>query len=257
MKKRNGFTLIELLVVIAIIAILAAILFPVFARARENARRSSCQSNLKQLALAWTQYTQDYDEKAVPSGLLGVDSAALGNGTPMWHGFVRYTGAASDRDVYDPQRSPMWPYMKNVQFQGCASSTHTDNATTFWGLNDYGYNYAYIGGYGDYLQTNSSASANYANMTKTPASLAQISMPTETILFGDSARNGSRYPWLFPPSTDRDTLHARHLTTTNVAFVDGHVKAMRLRITSERYQVGELVRGTATNTDEYYSGTGS
>ena len=61
--EKSGFTLIELLVVIAIIAILAAILFPVFARARENARRSSCQSNLKQLGLGFAQYTQDYDER--------------------------------------------------------------------------------------------------------------------------------------------------------------------------------------------------
>jgi len=61
--RKSGFTLIELLVVIAIIAILAAILFPVFARARENARRSSCQSNEKQIALGFKQYTQDYDEK--------------------------------------------------------------------------------------------------------------------------------------------------------------------------------------------------
>ena len=61
--KKKGFTLIELLVVIAIIAILAAILFPVFARARENARRASCQSNLKQISLGVMQYTQDYDER--------------------------------------------------------------------------------------------------------------------------------------------------------------------------------------------------
>ncbi len=61
MRKR-GFTLIELLVVIAIIAILAAILFPVFAKAREKARQSSCQSNLKQIGLAHLQYVQDYDE---------------------------------------------------------------------------------------------------------------------------------------------------------------------------------------------------
>src|SRR5450755_3568353 len=59
---RPGFTLIELLVVIAIIAILAAILFPVFARARENAKRASCQSNLKQIGLGFLQYAQDYDE---------------------------------------------------------------------------------------------------------------------------------------------------------------------------------------------------
>lgn len=60
--KEKGFTLIELLVVIAIIAILAAILFPVFARAREKARQTSCLSNLKQLALGVLMYTQDYDE---------------------------------------------------------------------------------------------------------------------------------------------------------------------------------------------------
>src|SRR6188472_4028670 len=72
MTYKSGFTLIELLVVIAIIAILASILFPVFARARENARRSSCQSNLKQIGLGIMQYTQDYDEKYPefnPSGL--------------------------------------------------------------------------------------------------------------------------------------------------------------------------------------------
>src|SRR3954451_12245993 len=61
-RARRAFTLIELLVVISIIAILAAILFPVFARARENARRSSCQSNLKQISLGIIQYVQDYDE---------------------------------------------------------------------------------------------------------------------------------------------------------------------------------------------------
>lgn len=75
-RTKQGFTLIELLVVIAIIAILAAILFPVFGRARENARRSSCQSNLKQIGLSLAQYTQDYDERLVPAG---GDS-----GSPSW-----------------------------------------------------------------------------------------------------------------------------------------------------------------------------
>ena len=62
-QKYSGFTLIELLIVIAIVAILAAILFPAFARARENARRASCQSNLKQIGLGLAQYIQDYDER--------------------------------------------------------------------------------------------------------------------------------------------------------------------------------------------------
>jgi prepilin-type N-terminal cleavage/methylation domain-containing protein len=81
LKRRSrgigGFTLIELLVVIAIIAILAAILFPVFARARENARRASCQSNLKQIGLGIMQYTQDYDERMPPTQANNVMVALL------------------------------------------------------------------------------------------------------------------------------------------------------------------------------------
>lgn len=79
--KRTGFTLIELLVVIAIIAILAAILFPVFARAREKARQSSCLSNQKQIGLAILMYNQDYDERviqwriAVPVGTPGAEGS--------------------------------------------------------------------------------------------------------------------------------------------------------------------------------------
>jgi prepilin-type N-terminal cleavage/methylation domain-containing protein/prepilin-type processing-associated H-X9-DG protein len=76
MRKQNGFTLIELLVVIAIIAILAAILFPVFAKARAKARQTSCLSNGKQIILSWQMYTQDYDELVVPYSTTGCSGGA-------------------------------------------------------------------------------------------------------------------------------------------------------------------------------------
>src|SRR5881396_2310328 len=69
-NKGSGFTLIELLVVIAIIAILAAILFPVFAQARESARAISCLSNMKQIGVAMTMYAQDYDERFAPERIV-------------------------------------------------------------------------------------------------------------------------------------------------------------------------------------------
>lgn len=98
-KFRKGFTLIELLVVIAIIAILAAILFPVFSRARENARRASCISNLKQIGLGIMMYTQDYDEQ------LPYDDYSWG-GTGKLHW---------DEEIF--------PYVKNVQLFTCPSAS--------------------------------------------------------------------------------------------------------------------------------------
>lgn len=100
MQRRTGFTLIELLVVIAIIAILAAILFPVFAKAREQARKTSCLSNLKQLGLGVTQYLQDYDEK-FPFGNNWADLTNFTNGYG-WGAQVA-------------------PYIKNTQIFVCPS----------------------------------------------------------------------------------------------------------------------------------------
>ena len=102
--KRKGFTLIELLVVIAIIAILAAILFPVFARAREKARQASCQSNLKQIAIACSMYNGDYDQTTpyLNRGP-GTETDAWVNGTPVPSSTNKYTWAVAFQ-----------PYVKNA-----------------------------------------------------------------------------------------------------------------------------------------------
>ena len=87
-QNRSAFTLVELLVVIAVVAILAALLFPVFARARENARRTSCQSNLKQLSLAATLYSQDYDEH-FPLGLSPTGAGTFASSFDLLQPYVK------------------------------------------------------------------------------------------------------------------------------------------------------------------------
>ena len=111
--RRRGFTLIELLVVIAIIAILAAILFPVFARAREKARQTSCLSNVKQIMLGVMMYAQDYDETLIPGcRLMPAENV-------YWH------------QVLDP-------YLKNAQIKVCPSMK--DHAQGYgWNYQEFGY----------------------------------------------------------------------------------------------------------------------
>ena len=106
--RRGGFTLIELLVVIAIIAILAAILFPVFAKAREKARQTSCLSNVKQIMLGVQMYAQDYDER-------------LPEGTSYWES--PWNTGATDAG---PWYALIDPYVKNTQVYICPSQRHTE-----------------------------------------------------------------------------------------------------------------------------------
>ncbi len=113
-STKKGFTLIELLVVIAIIAILAAILFPVFAQAREKARQISCVSNLKQLGLAITQYIEDYDEEMVPKGTVWADSWSTTPGAPV------------------PWEVLIAPYVKNGAHYGSATGDTNYAGSVFW-----------------------------------------------------------------------------------------------------------------------------
>ncbi len=254
--KCSAFTLIELLVVIAIIAILAAILFPVFAQAREKARQASCQSNLKQLTLAWMQYTQDYDEGAVPT--YWTSGSGADTVYHFYHGSGKYAGD------FDYTVSPMWAYMKNATFTGCPSFTGTQ---ADYGMTDYGYNMAYVGGNGPgHTTTRFTSSPNHSRMTQDPVNIAKIAAPAQTFLFGETVMTGptymQRWPWMYPPSLGNSlgAIHFRHSEIANMAFVDGHVKAMKLNVLSSKEQ-GQMrgnITGNSANllSDEMWNGTG-
>jgi prepilin-type N-terminal cleavage/methylation domain-containing protein/prepilin-type processing-associated H-X9-DG protein len=216
MKKQRAFTLIELLVVIAIIAILAAILFPVFARAREAARATACKSNLKQIITAATMYSQDYDEYIIAS-CMGTSCAA-----GYWVQHIQ-------------------PYIKNAGVMKCPSTTGYDPND---GVNSgYGHHHGMFGWAGTGIRA-----------------MADVQSPAETILFADRGtddlnRNGGidwtkyeanpdqDYPAnigpgnvlrFYPqspggtsPCCQTQTIVARHSGLCNIAFLDGHVKAMK------------------------------
>ncbi len=136
MEQRRGFTLIELLVVIAIIAILAAILFPVFAQARESARKTSCLSNLKQLGLGLMMYVQDYDE-VYPNATRGSNPNGSWGPTDAWSGsriFVWGMGIS--------------PYVKNTGIFWCPDFRSRWPQVEQWATSDPSYYYGQAVGYG-------------------------------------------------------------------------------------------------------------
>ena len=258
--KKRAFTLIELLVVIAIISILAAILFPVFARARENARKASCASNLKQLGLAVLMYSQDYDEKLAPpflpvSGGGNRGYTLTGGGPGGGNVSVRWFGGWVGSTFYR-EYGFYWSYMKNADIAGCAS-LDMDGLRAQYGPTDYAYN--------DYVYG---------------ASQAAFKNPTETILIFDAGRisggDVDRVPWGYPPSASistfvlpdgagtfsnqQPTFHARHNGMGNIVWLDGHVKPMRATLVDtpaasadlrSSNEIGVVMKPGTTDPDEY------
>lgn len=211
----RGFTLIELLVVIAIIAILAAILFPVFGRARENARRSSCQSNLKQIGLGLLQYTQDYDEKFVPAGR-----------------------NVMDRDFNLPWAENIQPYMKSKQVFNCPSNEKdlpmANSSQTARITSEYIANGNSRGVNGSLPWPRPLDNENPVTGAIMSRSIAEADDPSRTIVVVEYYRRNS------PPATigfrpalgstsegNGQLWPTNHLGTSNYLFIDGHVKALK------------------------------
>jgi prepilin-type N-terminal cleavage/methylation domain-containing protein/prepilin-type processing-associated H-X9-DG protein len=237
MKYKKGFTLIELLVVIAVIAILAAILFPVFARARENARRSSCMSNLKQQGLAMIMYAQDYDEHLTPLSLSNT-------------GIVLPDGSTHSTALWFQM---LYPYMKNIQIMNCPSeSSVVWTSGSYTGAIPYGYNYT-----APTWVCSSNCGVNMGPQDQSGASLAAIDDASGTIMITDS-----KYYYSLPGSTARTPENAdgsacvapsyssskctaaRHLDTVNTLFVDGHVKSLQWQT---------IMGGTGLNVYRYWT----
>jgi len=205
--RSSGFTLIELLVVIAIIAILAAILFPVFARARENARRASCMSNLKQIGLGMMMYVQDYDGKYFLR-TYSSDGAGKITGTiySYWSPRPKVGGG------YYPW--VLEPYVKSTQLFVCPS-----NSTAYQ-------SYAYNG---------APATAQYTE--------SMIDEPSQMLAIVDDqfgggiayTPDGTGWSSNFCQTYDvpggtcpaDQQFYGRHLEGVNIAFMDGHVKWLK------------------------------
>jgi prepilin-type N-terminal cleavage/methylation domain-containing protein/prepilin-type processing-associated H-X9-DG protein len=199
LSRRKGFTLIELLVVIAIIAILAAILFPVFARARENARRSSCQSNLKQIGLGIMQYTQDYDEK-MPNYSFDYSN------TLMWQMVIQ-------------------PYVKSTQLFSCPSNQNTTDVEGTQPPKILAHYVGNIHGCGTQpWATGSTCGGVFGARFSGGVALADIQNPASTLAVVENAAGSMIYP---EESWSTDRLFVGHLQTSNYLYADGHVKALR------------------------------
>jgi len=198
--------LIELLVVIAIIAILAAILFPAFARARENARKTSCLSNLKQIGLGVMQYTQDYDEQ-LPGATDGDTT-----GKNQLGGWMYYTGFGRPA-AFVPSNGSLYPYVKSSQIFVCPSDSLGQTAGNSYAIN---------------------ACVTALDRTATPGfkfkpglAMAAFQDTTQWMLLseeGGSTAGQDTTDDGYISIVAGNTLAQRHFEGSNILFMDGHAK---------------------------------
>jgi len=226
-RKRSAFTLIELLVVIAIIAILAAILFPVFAQAREAARKASCQSNLKQLGMAFSMYRNDYDQQWPQNGQGGATdggtqdclSETTRSGWRGWAGNCIYSYVKNDA-VY---RCPSDPNKNWNVSEANVCGTAPIAGKTF--LESYCFNY--LGVYGGTGNTGN-------NMPGMAGSESAAIKPADMAIMWDSANHWADFNGGFFGRDITQYIDAKnpnyghwHNGAANFLFLDGHVKTQR------------------------------
>ena len=212
----NGFTLIELLVVIAIIALLAAILFPVFARARENARKTSCLNNEKQIALGFLQYAQDYDE-TLPTSTDG----GAGDGENKVGGWVFYSVFGGTNGRFDVTRGSIYPYVKSTQVYICPSDTFGRRTGNSFAVSACMVASAKVSGY------------------RLGRALSDFDSTSMWMMLGEETAGGSTDDGYMSTT---NSFTPRHFDGTTVAFLDGHAKWIRVgangRLTPVDYQFG-------------------
>lgn len=237
LQPRAAFTLIELLVVIAIISLLAAILFPVFGRVRENARRSTCQSNLKQIGLALTQYAQDYDETLPAHTFCNASACASGAGQTRWiwsqlvDSYVKAgsTGATIGQNI---KGGSIWACPSNPDKSGISVEQQTTIPPFGPGIPfSYAANVDNLNPAGSGTDPNGLGYLGYTAPQPTNAAtvrtvrLSQIENPADLIAVGEYLRYGMVLP--IDQASANQYLWAGHFGGSNYLFADGHVKWLK------------------------------